>query len=841
MRHVRKLGSVGGELRSIGGIVQAWAERTPEAAAILDVNGRSLTYAGLSEQLARTESELREAGIAQGARVALVLDNGPELACAFLGVGAAASCAPLNPSYQASELDFYLEDLKASAVVVRAGAPTPARDAAARAGALVLELEPGDAVGTFTLTPVASVRPSQSTGDTEVALLLHTSGTTARPKLVPLTHANLCASAASVAASLSLNADDRGLAVMPLFHIHGLVASVLAPLSVGSSVVATPGFDGVRFLGWLSELQPSWYTAVPSMHMTVLDRLRRDPGAATAVALRFVRSSSAALPTAVLEGLEHAFGCPAIEAYGMTEAAHQMASNPLPPAGRKPGSVGLAAGPEIAVLDEDGNELDAGRVGEVAIRGPNVFSGYEGRPDATQEAFTNGWFRTGDEGFLDDDGYLFLRGRLKELVNRGGEKVAPREVEDALLAHPGIAQAVVFAQPHVRLGEEVAAAVVLAPGEEPSPAELQRFASTRLAPYKVPQTIVLIDELPKGATGKVQRIGLSERLGLPTLGSDAPAEDVGPRDELERRLCELFQELLEIPAVGIHDDFFALGGDSLQVAELVTRIDEELGRETETPPYVLLRAPTVAELAVALREGEAAERVVRVGPERSGAPLFFFPTHEWETVGLGVLAQRLDGEHSVCTFQPDLDELTASGPSITDLAATFVADVRDYQPHGPYYLGGHCFGAALALEVARLLRDQNEEIAALVLVNPIGEHPGRARVGARWILLHVRQRTLHRWVARRLRRSQAQATRVPPSGMKAVRALSRASAEYAAPSHPGPVTILAGADYLTPRSFWEARAEAVTWVPVPGHTNVLFRPPFVDTLAVEIGTALRLS
>jgi acyl-CoA synthetase (AMP-forming)/AMP-acid ligase II/thioesterase domain-containing protein len=825
---------------SIRGLVGSWAERAPDAAAISGLAGRPLTYGELRDQLARTEHELREVGIGPGARVALVLDNGPELACAFLGVAAAAGCAPLNPAYRANELDFYLSDLRASAVIVAAGARTPARDAAERTGALVLELEPSQPAGAFRLVPQGSAVPADAPDANGVALLLHTSGTTARPKLVPLTHENLCASATSVAGSLALTPEDRCLAVMPLFHIHGLVASVLAPLAAGSSVVATPGFDGVRFLDWVEATRPTWYTAVPTMHMSVLERVSRRGRPSAEAGLRLVRSSSAALPTRVLAELEEAFGCPVIEAYGMTEAAHQMASNPLPPGERKPGSVGLPAGPEIAVLDASGRILEAGEVGEVAVRGPSVFGGYEGNPEATREAFSNGWFRTGDEGFVDADGYLFLRGRLKEVVNRGGEKVAPREVEEILLAHPGVADAVVFAQPHESLGEEVAAAVVLRSGAEASASELQEFASSRLAPFKVPRTIVFRDELPKGPTGKVQRIGLADRLGLPMLGTAATVADyVEPRDALERRLCELFGELLDVPRVGIDDDFFALGGESLHVAQLLSRIDEEHGREEETPVWVLLRAPTPRRLAALLREGEDGSRVVPVGPERSGAPLFFFPTHEWETVGFGALAQRLDGEHAVCTFQPDLHQLTSGSPSMTSLAATFAADVRTHQARGPYYLGGHCFGAGLALEVARILRAENEEIAALVLLNPIGEHPRRSRIAARWIVLHARRGTLHRWVGRRLRRPATQQTRVAPSEQPVVHKLSRAGAEYVPAPYPGPATILASADYLTPQAFWTKRVGAVTWVRVPGYTDALFRAPFVDALAEQLSLALR--
>jgi acyl-CoA synthetase (AMP-forming)/AMP-acid ligase II len=301
---------------------------------------------------------------------------------------------------------------------------------------------------------------------------------------------------------------------MPPFHIHGLIAAVLATLEAGASVVCTPGFDAMKFFSWLSEFKPTWYTAVPTMHQAILARAARNPEAAAASRLRLIRSSSASLPPQVLAELERVFQAPVVEAYGMSEAAHQMASNPLPPQVRKPGSVGPSGGPEIAIMNEAGDLLAARETGEVVIRGENVTAGYENNPEANRTAFTNGWFRTGDQGFLDEDGYLHLTGRLKEIINRGGEKISPREVDEVLLDHPAVAQVVTFALPHEKLGEEVAAAVVLASGEAPTARELREFAAQRLADFKVPRKFVFLDEIPKGPTGKPQRIGLAKILGL---------------------------------------------------------------------------------------------------------------------------------------------------------------------------------------------------------------------------------------------------------------------------------------------------------------------------------------
>jgi acyl-CoA synthetase (AMP-forming)/AMP-acid ligase II len=436
------------------------------------------------------------------------------MALTFLAVTSCATAAPLNPGYREDEFRFYMEDLGAKALITL---PEDTSEAHAAAGQGVIRLAVegrGDSMAfTFAGRELRSGAPEETSPD-DVALVLHTSGTTARPKVVPLTLGNLAASASNIVASLRLAPADRCLNVMPLFHIHGLMAGLLSPLAAGGSVVCSPGFEAFRFFGWLGEQRPTWYTAVPTMHQMVLSRAERSPEAARAARLRFLRSSSAPMPPVVMEGLESVFGAPLIEAYGMTEASHQMATNPLPPGTRKPGSVGLGAGVEVAVMDEDGSLLPEGAPGEVVVRGPNVTPGYENNPAANAASFTDGWFRTGDEGRLDRDGYLHLTGRLKELINRGGEKVSPREVDEVLLTHPAVAQAVAFALPHDRLGEEVAAAVVLAGGATAGERELREHAARHLADFKVPRRIVFVSEIPKGPTGKLQRIGLAAKLGL---------------------------------------------------------------------------------------------------------------------------------------------------------------------------------------------------------------------------------------------------------------------------------------------------------------------------------------
>ncbi|MCC6473886.1 MAG: AMP-binding protein, partial [Burkholderiales bacterium] len=435
--------------------------------------------------------------------------------------GAGATAAPLNPAYREDEFEFYLTDLRAKLLVVGQGSNSPAVAVAKRLRVPIagLEIRPQEGAGSFALSYPADLRAVRAAADgpaapPDVALVLHTSGTTSRPKIVPLTQANVCASARNVREAVRLAESDRGLNIMPLFHIHGLIAGLLAPLSAGGEICCTPGFNALRFFSWMAETRPTWYTAVPTMHQAILSRAAGNAATIRAVPLRFVRSSSSSLPPQVIRELEQTFGAPVIEAYGMTEAAHQMASNPLPPGERKPGTVGRAAGPQVCILDATGRLLPAGETGEIAIRGANVTPGYENNDKANAEAFTGGWFRTGDQGVMDAQGYVTITGRLKEIINRGGEKISPREVDEVLMDHPGVAQCVTFAVPHDKLGEDVAAAVVLREGAQADEKELRAFVSKRLADFKVPRRILILPEIPKGATGKLQRIGMAHKLGL---------------------------------------------------------------------------------------------------------------------------------------------------------------------------------------------------------------------------------------------------------------------------------------------------------------------------------------
>ena len=496
------------------------ASGKPGAAALAGPARRPMTYERLREEVEAFAERLRTFGIRSGDAVALSLPNGPETVVAVLGVCRAAAVAPLNPAYRAAELSFSLADLHARALIVQAGAGGAALEAARAIGlpVFMLTARPNDVAGACSLSRAAGVAVRSRSGEPEFpadsALLLHTSGTTSRPKLVRLTHRNLACSARNITRTLGLEPGDICLDVMPLFHVHGLIGGVLSSLAAGASVWCAPRFDGLRVFTWLEESAATWLTAVPTMHQAILGRAKGHAEVIARHRLRFLRSSSAPLADAIWDQLENVFGTPVLNAYGMTEAAHQIASNPLPPGARRRGTVGIATGPEITIMDAGGKLLGPGAAGEVVLRGETIAASYAHPPEANRTSFHNGWFRTGDEGMLEADGYLSLTGRLKEMINCGGEKISPYEVEAVLLRHPAVAQAVCFAVPHPKLGEEVGAAVVLQPAADASAAALRRTAEEHLARFKVPRAILIVDQIPAGPTGKLQRLGLAARLGL---------------------------------------------------------------------------------------------------------------------------------------------------------------------------------------------------------------------------------------------------------------------------------------------------------------------------------------
>ena len=486
----------------------------PEDIALQAPGGPSVTYDNLRRQVHDLGGQLRGLGIEREDRVLLALPNGLEAIVSFLAVSSVATAGPLNPGYKPEEFRFYMEDTRHKALITPVDGGEAARGVALDG---VLQIAAAsDTAGTVTLTATqsagrASIEPP-APGDP--ALILHTSGTTSRPKRVPLRHRNLAASAVNIRDTYTLTSQDVSLCVMPLFHVHGIVASLLATLLSGGTVLVPQRFSANGFWTMSGTYGVSWYTAVPSMHQALL---ARSAGQAPTVpdSMRFIRSCSSPLAGDVMLAIEERFGVPVLEAYGMTEAAHQMTSNPLPPGERQPGSVGAGTGVDVAIMDEDDRLVPEGGRGEVVIKGRNVIDGYEDNPQANADSFTDGWFRTGDEGTMDAHGYLTLTGRLKELINRSGEKISPWELDQVLMAHPSVAEAVCFAAPHPMHGEEPSAAVVLS--GQATERDLIRHCRERVASFKAPRKIHILDQIPKTATGKVQRRLVAQAV----LGSDA--------------------------------------------------------------------------------------------------------------------------------------------------------------------------------------------------------------------------------------------------------------------------------------------------------------------------------
>jgi acyl-CoA synthetase (AMP-forming)/AMP-acid ligase II len=488
--------------------LSALLSRSDAPALIVGEDGQTLSHAELAERIDGLAGRLAAAGVHRGDRVALVMPNGPDYIQLFLAitlVGAAA--APLNPAYTHGEFVFYLTDIAPKLMIVPASRPAAAISAAEERSLTVVTAQPGSDgppalfVSEYEVDSKSGFKAGQPD---DVAVVLHTSGTTSRPKQVPLLQRNLMATVRTIGETYQLGSGDVSFCVMPLFHIHGLVASTLAALGSGGSVIVPRRFTPQRFWRQAREHGATWLSAGPTLHQMIMDAA--DDGGAPAT-LRFARSCSSALSPALLERAEAEYGVPMLEAYGMTEASHQMSSNPLPPGTRIPGSVGIATGTEVGIAAKDGTLLPEGSTGEVVIRGPGVMTGYAANPAATAEAFYGDWFRTGDLGVL-RDGYLYLEGRIKELIIRGGENISPVEIEAVLLSHPSVRDAVCFGVGDDKYGELVGAAVTLteqADAGETDSKQLAEYCRQHLAAFKVPSSITIMDQIPRTATGKVQR------------------------------------------------------------------------------------------------------------------------------------------------------------------------------------------------------------------------------------------------------------------------------------------------------------------------------------------------
>ena len=482
--------------------------------ALTSESNSKLSYENLKSFTDNIARQLAGNEISNKDRAAIILPNGPYMASSFLAISSYMSAAPLNPAYKTNEYEFYLKDLSPKIVIVEPNSKNNVIEVAKKLKIPVCEIkiQKDSPPGLFDLFDKTSQYSLPEENDE--ALVLHTSGTTSKPKIVPLTNKNIFSSAINISKSLELSEIDHCLNIMPLFHIHGLIAIIAASMKVGASVCASNGFNAIKFLEIAKSEKITWYSGVPTMHQAILLRAEKKLELAKNLKLKFIRSSSASLPPAVFEKLNNVFKCPVIEAYGMTEATHQMTSNPLPPKIQKPGFVGIPAGPDVCIMNDADKILNQGETGEVCIKGNNVTLGYDNNPEANKKSFSNGWFRTGDQGYFDQDGFLKISGRLKEIINKGGEKISPLEVDNILMDHPLIEQAVCFGYEDKMLGEEIAAAIIVKEGQNCSEIDVKNYAEEKLAKFKIPKKIFFVNEIPKGATGKLQRNVLAKNFGL---------------------------------------------------------------------------------------------------------------------------------------------------------------------------------------------------------------------------------------------------------------------------------------------------------------------------------------
>ncbi|HTB98141.1 MAG TPA: AMP-binding protein [Terracidiphilus sp.] len=698
--------------------VADFAEASPRETALLEPGGMLLSYGELWGYLEAVHTRLLETGISSEDTVAVLVPQGIFQVMTVMGVLSHCVCAPLPPKTVADEVAVSLKKLSAKALIV---APEFEAEgiAAAATGLIVLNAclaqHPSEWKATLATGTLQTRRASSN-----VSLLLMTSGTTGTSKVVQLTGTNLDAGTAARRDSLKLEASDRQLLMTSLSHIIG-IENTLAQFVAGGVVIATGGFDPKAYLGWLEEWKPTWYDCAPAVHQAALVQLRSET-AEKPVSLRFVQSAGAPLPQAAKDALERILHVPVFNDYGMTEAC-PIAVDAFLGGDRVPKSAGRSCGLEIGIFGKSGEQLVPGRDGEIAVRGAAVFPGYLGDVEASATVFDDGWFRTGDAGHVDADGNLFITGRLKEMINRGGEKVAPGEVDEVIGSHPAVLDAAAFAIPHPTLGEDVACAVVLRRdgGQSVSPSEIRRFAAKHLAPYKIPRRICFVDKIPRGDLGKPQRWQLAQTLNSLPIAAPMPAEQTEGRlaDDVFYKIYEIWGRILDREDMGLDEDFFEAGGDSLAAVNMLAEIDERFGVETSALAASFLDQPTLDHLTDLVRAMPHSSRsthassqiqIFPIGESNASKRLYCIPSDGNEGLYFRRLAKHLAGKMGLSIVRPASTWFMRSLTTTEDNGKASAARIREQQPEGPYFVGGYCYGGVVALEAARQLWQEGQEV-----------------------------------------------------------------------------------------------------------------------------------
>ncbi len=694
------------------------AQASPDRAAVLSTRFAPLDHRGLQQMIERTHRQLRLAGFGREARIGVLLPEAPQAAVAIIAIACSAVAVPLDPRLGPAELDQFLQQLPLDALLIGSDGDQQGRAAAERHGLMLISAEAaedGSPALRLAMPVAAQPAPDELPEPDAPAFILRSSGTTALPKLIPFTHRNMLTAARKWQRWFGLDAGDRCLCVSAPYYSHGLKVTILTPLLTGGSVAFPLSPAVVDLHEWFASLRPSWYSAGPALHLAILEAARAHPEGLSTQRLRFASSGGAPLGQEIIDSFERTLGFPLLEHYGSSEAA-QIAANT--PDARKAGTVGRPWPETLSIVDEDGNPLAAGERGEIRVRGATVMPGYLGDEALNREVLRDGWFHTGDIGSLDEEGFLHLHGRLREVINRGGEKVSLSEVDAALLRHPAVAEAAAFGVPHQRLGQDVAAAVVLRPGMAVTGAELQRFLRDELVYFKVPRRVQIIEALPRGLTGKVLRHRLADayvqqRNERARLSTGAVAAS-----QLEQDVLAIWRRLLKTEAVGPEDNFLDSGGDSLLATEMLTELEQMLGRVI--PESLLIEAETARELAARLEN--LANHVIPVidfNAQPGRTPLFWFHG-DFAHGGYYIrrLARLLGPQQPLTAIAPHGMANEPIPASVQQMARERLPLILERQAQGPYRIGGYCNGALVAFEAARLLIEAGHEVEIVALIDP---------------------------------------------------------------------------------------------------------------------------
>ncbi|VBB05355.1 phosphopantetheine attachment site [Lucifera butyrica] len=707
------------------------AQSRPKEAAILSPDQGEITYEKLVSMITATLELLRSAGVKLGDRTAVALKSGPEFGITALAVIGLGTCVPLNWRLTEDEIKKQIKFNGVKNVIVPYGQQTLAEQVGVKLGLNVIRLS--------SLPTVDRIGANFSKTE-EVALLMNTSGTTDAPKTIPITHEMLCHSVQNTAAAFRLRTSDRCLNTAQLFNVHGFVIGFLVTLTSGGATILMPTFQPALFFELLEKYRPTWYTATPAVHHSVVDYFSSREHRPDTGSLRFIRSAAASCPVRLVEALEANFKVPFINAYGMTETSSQVTSIPFPPAKRKNGSVGISNGNEIRILGSDGKSQRAYMPGEIAVKGKTVFAGYENNAAANEAAFCDTWFKTGDEGYLDSEGYLFVTGRSKEIINKGGLKIYPSSIEDTVLRHPAVLDAAIFPIPHERMGEEIALAIVVKEGQELADRDIINFIASQVAYYEVPSAILRLDSIPRSPAGKIQRHKLNEVW----LSRKCDVARVSPRNNVEQRIYEAWREILRKDTMSIFDDFFLTGGDSLSAASLAVSLSAEF--ETELFTSEIYRHRTIEQQATLLDSCEHIRESELVPLREAGnhPPLFVIHALDGDIIQYYKLIPYIDNNtplYGIRYISCDKDRLNGR-VDIRRIAQRYVRLIQNKQPKGPYLLLGWSLGGVLAYEISQQLRGQGQKVAFLGIVD--SQYPGFCIQHSVWKRLSVHGKRLIR-------------------------------------------------------------------------------------------------